>query len=177
MPNKLKTESFYNFFEIQNFQKKRKICCKTMPGDIEFKIPGWCIYFWQTYGLKTVFIEKFDEKIQTAILSISRHRTEIKTTLLEYWDQNSSETHIFYSKMSIQKFYLELTLYGPGVDRGWSGSSLSLACMESDCKMVSILNSTRKSDHKSYAACPKKNFWSWWHFVNFHDLTLTLFRP
>ena len=46
------------------------------------------------YSLITAFF-------QTAICSISRHRTEIKMTFLESWDQTPRNTH-FYSKYEFE---------------------------------------------------------------------------
>ena len=106
---------------------------------------------------------------QTSILSISRHRREIKMTFLESWDQAGSETHVFLFENTNSKTW-------PYVTRGWPDPSLSLTRMGQITKWLRFLNYTCKSDYKSCAACPKKNFWSSWPFVTFRDLTLILAR-
>ena len=52
---------------------------------------------------------------QIAILSISRHRTGIKMTFLESWDQTDSETRLF-----LRNLFENLTLCGPVLIRPFS---------------------------------------------------------
>ena len=82
-----------------------------MPGHLVRQRSGWYIYFWQTYGPRTVSID--DVIFQTAILSISRHRTAIKMTFLESWDQISSKHTLFIWNNRFEN----LTFCDPGLTR------------------------------------------------------------
>ena len=57
-----------------------------------------------TFSPRTISVD--DAIFQTAILSISRHHTEINLSVFENGVQIGSETCIFYSKISIRKFDL-----------------------------------------------------------------------
>ena len=127
---------------------------ESIPGHLACQISGWYIYFLQTYSPKIVFVD--DLIFQTVILSIFRHRTEIKMTVLESWYQTGSETCIFYSKISIWEFDLfdpGLTWPFPVVD--WHGVRL-LNGFD-----FWILRSKKTINHVLHA---RKN-WFWWPFV------------
>ena len=135
---------------------------ESIPGHLAYQISGWYIYFLQTYSPKIVFVD--DLIFQAVILSIFRHCTEIKMTVLESWYQTGSETCFSYSKISIWKF----DLFNPGLTWpfpvvNWHGVRLQNGFD------FWILRS--KKDHKSCAAYPKKLI-----LVTFRDLTLTLTR-
>ena len=96
------------------------------------------------YSLMTPFFK-------TAILSISRHRTEIKMIFLESWDQTGSEPSIFINKN------LNLNIW-PYMTRGFPDPSLPLTCMESDCKMASIFEFYVQKWPEIMCRLPKKEF-------------------
>ena len=106
-----KLRYLYNFFEIPKFSKfsnNRRAFFRTIPGGLTCQISGSYVYFLQKYSAKTVFT---DEAIFPEILSISRHRTEIKVTFLESRDQSSSEILIY-----IRKYHFENLAFLTGVD-------------------------------------------------------------
>ena len=99
---------------------------------------------------------------ETAILSISSHRTETKMVFLESWDQIGSETHIFYSKIPIWKF-----------DRRWPEVNSALLCrwLAWAAKLLNGFDFwiiRAKVTVKSCVACPKKECLT---LVTFHDLS------
>ena len=93
----------------------------------------------------------------TAILCISRHRTETKMSFLESSDQTGLETHISHLEKSIRKFVLMWPGIGSTPPCPWlSWSQIA--------KLRLLLNSTCQSEYKSYAAGPIF-FLFWWPFV------------
>ena len=97
--------------KISQTFEKRNICCITISGHMAYNILGWYIRFRQTYSPKTVFVD--DVIFQTANLSISRHRKDIKMTFLESWEQTGSETRIFIRKCQSEN----LTFIWPEVNQ------------------------------------------------------------
>ena len=117
--------------------------------------------------LASIYRTRWHHFFQTAILSISRHRTEKITffgILRSNWFKN---THFSFKRKTIKN----LSLCDPGLTRlcHW----LAWSHIE---KWPRFLKSTYKSDYKSSTSYPKKNFWIWWPFVTFHGLTLALTR-
>ena len=129
--SKKKLKLLYNFLQNPKFSKFSKnlqhvvepcLDIRHAKFQVDMSIFGKHIAQ-KPYPLMTSFF-------QTVIWSISRHRTVIKMTFLEFWNQTGSETHIFTRKKIHSKIWSYVT-------RGWSDPSLSLTCMESDCKMAS----------------------------------------
>ena len=90
-----------------------------MSEHLACQISDWYVYFCQTYSANILSVD--DVIFLTAILTTSRLRTEIKMTFfLESGDQTGSETHIFYSKITIRKF----TLCDLGLTRSFSVEDL-----------------------------------------------------
>ena len=128
-PPPKKTDFLCNLSKYKIF-KKRITCFKVMPGHLAYQVLGWYIYFWQTYSPKTIFVDDviFSNYDFEHCLTSHRNKSDILGILRSDWFRN---TH-FYSKISIQNFYLTY------MTRGWPDPSLSLTCMWSDCKMASI---------------------------------------
>ena len=101
---KMKNGNFGITFQNPKFHlKNRTICCRTKPGHLACRILGWYIYFRQTCSPKTVSVD--DVIFSTLILSISRHRKEIKMTFFRILRPNwFTNTRFSYSKISIRKF-------------------------------------------------------------------------
>ena len=109
-----KKTKIYVFLQNQNYQnftKKRTICCITMPGHLTCQISGRYISIFGKHVAQKPYPWMMSF-FHIAILSISRHRTKIKMTFLEFGDQTGSEINILYSKKIIRKF----DLMWPGVD-------------------------------------------------------------
>ena len=125
-----------------------------MPGHLACQISDWYIYFGKHVAQKPHLL--MTSFCQTATLSISRHRTQLKMTFLESWEQTGSEKHICF----IRKWqFKNLAWCDPGLTwltpcrwRAWSQIA----------KLLRFLNSMCKSDHKSCIACPKRFFLFWW---------------
>ena len=84
-------------------------------GHTACQISCWYIYLWQAYGPKTVSVD--DVIFRTAILSISRHCTEIKITF--FWNPEIKlvQKHTFLNR----KYKFEnLTLCDPGLTQPFS---------------------------------------------------------
>ena len=110
-PKKWKNEILYNIFPNSKFSKvsKNRIhFCSTLPCRIACQISGWYTYFWQTYSPKPYFWWRY---FQTAIWSISRHRTEIK------WHFWNSEIELAQKHMLfVRKYQFDnLNLCDPGL--------------------------------------------------------------
>ena len=106
------------------------------------------------------------QRIRNFLLSIYRHHTKIKRTFLDSWEQTSSETHLFYSKISIRKF----DLLWPGLT--WLFSVVDLHGVKLQ-NGFDFFNSTCKGDHKAYAAFPIFFILVKWPFVTWPCLALT----
>ena len=100
------TSSKSNIFKVF---KKCAICCRTRPGHIACQISVWYIYFGKHIAQKSY--SSMTSFFQTAFLSISRHRTEIKMTFFGILRSNRIGNTHCYSEISIRK----LNLIWPGV--------------------------------------------------------------
>ena len=153
-------------YKIFTVLKNRTMCCRAIPGHLACKISGWYIYIWQIYSSTTESVD--DVIFQSANLSISRPRTEIKWHFCS-WDQTGSEAHTFYSKISIRKF----GLMWPEVDSTLLYRWLAWGQI---AKWLQFLNSTCKLTINYVPHVRKRYFWFWWPLMTFRDLTLTLTR-
>ena len=108
--------NFLQNLKFSKFSKSRAMCCRTTPEDLVCQMSGRYVYIWhiwqqKPYRPKTVFV--VDVIFRTAILSISRHRTEIKR---HFWHPGIKlvQKHTFF----IQKYeFQNLTLYDSGLTR------------------------------------------------------------
>ena len=156
-----------NRSQISPKVKQRNILCRTLPPHLVCQISGWYIYFRQIFSPESVSVD--DAIFRTAIWSISRHRTEIKMTFLESWDQICWETRIFYSKIAIQKFELI-----------WPEVDLILFCRWLASGQIKngfdfwILHAKVTVNHVLHAR--KKIFWFWWSFVTWPWPVLSMTR-
>ena len=88
---------------------------------------------------------------QTVIWSISRHRTVIKMTFLESWDQTGSETYLFWFKNTSLKIWRFLP-------EGWPDPPLSWTFLGSDCKMDSNFDFYVQNCLENMWRMPQKDF-------------------